>query len=55
MTAVLLIGVAPKFVDPHDPAIPVGTTPQSIAAGIEKGLGRHASARVDGGILRNRP
>ena len=35
MTAVLLIGVAPKFVDPDDPAVPRGTTPESIARGIE--------------------
>ena len=38
MTAVLLIGVAPKFVDPNDPAVPAGTTPDSIAQGIEDSL-----------------
>ena len=38
MTAVLLVGVDPKFVDPDDPAIPRGTTPESIARGIENSL-----------------
>ena len=38
MTAVLLIGVAPRFVDSNDPAVPPGTTPDSIAQGIEATL-----------------
>ena len=38
MPAVLLIGVAPKFVDPNDPALPPGTTPEKIAHGIETSL-----------------
>lgn len=38
MSAVLEIGVAPRFVDPEDPAVPPGTTPESIARGIEKSV-----------------
>lgn len=38
MTAVLQIGVDPKTVDPADPAVPPGTTPESIARGIAASL-----------------
>lgn len=38
MTAVLEIGIAPKFVDPDEPAFPPGITPESIAKGIEKSV-----------------
>ena len=38
MTSVLLIGVAPKYVDPGDPAVPAGTTPETIARGIDAAL-----------------
>ena len=38
MTAVLMIGVDPSVVDPHDPAVPAGTTPQTIAQGIDEAL-----------------
>ncbi len=35
---VLVIGVDPKTVDPSDPAVPPGTTPESIAEGIAQML-----------------
>ena len=38
MTTVLIIGVDPRVVDPDDPAVPRGTTPESIARGLEETL-----------------
>ena len=38
MTNVLIIGVDPSVVDPSDPAVPPGTTPETIAQGIEAAL-----------------
>lgn len=38
MTAVLIIGVDPSAVDPTDPAVPRGTTPESVARGLEEAL-----------------
>ena len=34
-----MIGVDPSVVDPDDPAVPVGTTPETIARGIDEALG----------------
>lgn len=38
MTAVLVIGLDPRLVDPADPAVPPGTTPESVAQGLETTL-----------------
>ncbi len=35
---VLIIGVDPKVVDPTDPSVPQGTTPETIATGINQTL-----------------
>lgn len=38
MVAVLHIGVAPRFVNPSDPAVPPGMTPDTVAKGVEDNL-----------------
>lgn len=50
LTRVLLIGIAPDKVDPSDPDLPAGTTPDKIRAGIDATLSDMRTRGWDAGF-----